>query len=46
LEAQILLAKQVALIEPLKDLAAHEEDTRLLGQYVKTTTQVKTYDNG
>ena len=28
LEAQILLAKQVALIEPLKDLAAHEEDTR------------------
>jgi len=27
LEHQLLLAKQVALIEPLKDLAAHEEDT-------------------
>ena len=27
LEAQLLLAKQVALIEPLKDLAAHEDDT-------------------
>lgn len=27
LESQLLLAKQVALIEPLKDLAAHEEDT-------------------
>ena len=27
LESQLLLAKQVALIEPLKDLAAHEEET-------------------
>ena len=27
LENQLLLAKQVALIEPLKDLASHEEDT-------------------
>ena len=27
LEHQLLLAKQVALIEPLKDIAAHEEDT-------------------
>jgi Bardet-Biedl syndrome 7 protein len=26
LEAQLLLAKQVALIEPLKDLAAHETE--------------------
>ena len=26
-ESQLLLAKQVALIEPLKDLAAHEEET-------------------
>ena len=27
LENQLLLAKQVALIEALKDLASHEEDT-------------------
>ena len=30
LESQLLLAKQVALIEPLKDLAAHEDDTSFL----------------
>ena len=30
LEAQLLLAKQVALIEPLKDLAAHEDNTDFL----------------
>ena len=30
LEAQLLLAKQVALIEPLRDVAAHEPDTSFL----------------
>ena len=37
LESQLLLAKQVALIEPLKDLAAHEPDTSFLSpeyQYI------------
>ena len=29
-ESQLLLAKQVALIEPLRDLAAHETDTAFL----------------
>jgi hypothetical protein len=29
-ESQLLLAKQVALIEPLRDLAAHETDTTFL----------------
>ena len=29
-ESQLLLAKQVALIEPLRDLAAHEQDTTFL----------------
>ena len=29
-ESQLLLAKQVALIEPLRDLAAHEPDTTFL----------------
>ena len=42
LEAQLLLAKQVALIEPLKDLAAHEEDTTFLSpeyQYILDNAQ-------
>ena len=30
LEAQLLLAKQVALIEPLRDVASHEPDTSFL----------------
>ena len=30
LESQLLLAKQVALIDPLKDVAAHESDTTFL----------------
>ena len=37
LEAQLMLAKQVALIEPLKDLSAHEDDTAFLSpeyQYI------------
>lgn len=37
LEAQLLLAKQVALIEPLKDLAASEDSTEFLSpeyQYI------------
>ncbi len=29
-ESQLLLAKQVALIEPLRDVAAHETDTTFL----------------
>ena len=35
LESQLLLAKQVALIEPLKDLAAHEPDTEFLSPEYK-----------
>ena len=35
LESQLLLAKQVALIEPLKDLAAHEPDTTFLSPEYK-----------
>lgn len=35
LESQLLLAKQVALIEPLKDVAAHEADTSFLSPEYK-----------
>ncbi|CAB4066898.1 BBS7 [Lepeophtheirus salmonis] len=35
LEAQLLLAKQVALIEPLRDLAANEPDTNFLSPEYK-----------
>ena len=35
LESQLLLAKQVALIEPLKDVAAHEADTTFLSPEYK-----------
>jgi len=35
LESQLLLAKQVALVEPIKDLAAHEPDTSFLSPEYK-----------
>ena len=34
LESQLLLAKQVALIEPLKDLAAHEDSEEALSAFL------------
>ena len=39
-ESQLLLAKQVALIEPLKDLAAHETDTTFLSPEYRYKTAV------
>ncbi len=39
LESQLLLAKQVALIEPLKDLAAHEEDQAALNTFLSPEYQ-------
>ena len=35
LESQLLLAKQVALLDPLRDLAANESDTSFLSPEYK-----------
>ena len=35
LESQLLLAKQVALLDPLRDLAANESDTTFLSPEYK-----------
>ena len=40
LESQLLLAKQVALIEPLKDLAAHEDSEEALSAFLSPGTQI------
>jgi Bardet-Biedl syndrome 7 protein len=39
LESQLLLAKQVALIDPLKDLAAHEDDQAALSTFLSPEYQ-------
>ena len=46
LEAQLLLAKQVALIEPLKDLAANELELKLAATYNSSTLVESSQDGG
>ena len=43
LESQLLLAKQVALIEPLKDLAAHEDSEEALSAFLSPGTHIANF---